>query len=113
MAIDMAPVPNGEVHAQFSAETWQNPAKIPTPIRIDPLAEAARERAHLKHRVDTGTMAYGIFEGSGTVIAWRDGKYVDINVIAGKPVTEQSIVPHGDFQEGKPVEMVTPLYGPE
>lgn len=83
------------------------------PLRtIDPVAEAAREQAHVDWRVRSGTLAYGVFEGSGTVTAYRDGRNVDVDVVADKPVTLRSMVPHGDFKEGEPIDMVTPLARP-
>ncbi len=90
----------------------RNSAKAYIPPTIDRVAQAARERAHVEWRVRSGTLAYGVFEGSGTVNAYRDGKEIEINVIAETSVTLQSMVPHGDFVEGEPVEMVTPLVRP-
>ena len=87
----------------------QNPAKAYISPAIDRVAQAAREVAHVKWRERSGTLAYGVFEGSGTTNAYRDGRDIEIDVNAEVPVTLQSMVPHGDFVEGEPVEMVTPL----
>lgn len=90
----------------------QNSAKVHTPPVIDRVAEAARELAHVEWRVRSGTLAYGVFEGSGTVNAYRDGRNVEIDVMAGEPLTLESMVPHGDFVEGELVEIVTPFVRP-
>ena len=88
------------------------PERLAPARTIDPVAEAAREQSHVDWRVRSGTLAYGVFEGSGTVTAYRDGRSVDVDVVADRPVTLRSMVPHGDFKEGEPIEMVTPLARP-
>lgn len=95
------------------AQEQMDRRKIADPPRIDLVAEAARERAHLDWRVRSGTMAYGAFEGSGIVVAFRDGRDVEVNVVAGTPEPESNYIPHGNLKPGEPLEMVTPLFRPE
>lgn len=91
--------------AETITETRQH--KI-APIRIvDRVAEAAREKAMLDYRVEKGHFAYGEWIGSGTVSSYKDGRTTMIDVVAASVAPIQEFVPHGDFKEGKPVEMIT------
>ncbi len=87
----------------------RSPSKEYVLPAIDRVAQAAREQAHVDWRVRYGTLAYGVFEGSGITTAYRDGRNIQIDVEAQEPVPLKSMVLHGDFKEGEPIEMVTPL----